>query len=70
VTSRVVPGTVHLYDGAWAQLDASGVDTGGCSNTVFKDTFNPVGEDPHNVLVEVKLFDGSTVPQVTTGTTS
>jgi anaerobic dimethyl sulfoxide reductase subunit A len=56
VTSRVVPGTVHLYDGAWAKPDASGIDMGGCSNSVFKDTFNPVGEDPHNVLVEVKKF--------------
>ena len=34
VTDRVLPGVITVPQGAWRSLDTTGVDTGGCINTL------------------------------------
>jgi anaerobic dimethyl sulfoxide reductase subunit A len=58
VSQRIVPGVVYIHDGAWFNPNAKGVDIGGGPNTLMDGAFNPNGEDPHNVLVNVALSTG------------
>lgn len=58
VTSRIVPGTVAVPQGAWHQADMDGdkVDTGGCVNTLttYKPTPLAKGNGPaHSFIVQV-----------------
>ncbi|MGA2874931.1 MAG: molybdopterin-dependent oxidoreductase [Nitrososphaerales archaeon] len=52
VTSRIVPGVVHIFAGAWFNPDTSGVDQRGSSTLLMHDDYAPVME-PYNSRVEV-----------------
>ncbi len=58
VTSRIVPGTIGIPQGAWHKADMEGdqIDTGGCVNTLT--TYHPTpyakGNDPaHSMIAQV-----------------
>jgi anaerobic dimethyl sulfoxide reductase subunit A len=52
VTSRIVPGHLHIFCGAWFTPDKLGVDRRGATGTVFTNDYAPV-MDPFNGRVEV-----------------
>ncbi|HGD3316285.1 TPA: DMSO/selenate family reductase complex A subunit [Proteus mirabilis] len=56
VTDRVLPGVIAVPQGAWRSLDTTGVDTGGCINTLTSWHPSPFakGNPQHTNLVEVK----------------
>ncbi len=56
VTSKIVPGTVNLYEGGWLAPNASGIDKRGAPNVLHPDTDNPSGQWPFHGLVEVEKF--------------
>jgi anaerobic dimethyl sulfoxide reductase subunit A len=57
VTSRITPGTVSIYEGAWYNPNKQGVDRGGSPNTVlYAEKPNPSGAWPFAGLVEVEKF--------------
>ncbi len=56
VTSKIVPGTVNLYEGGWLAPNASGIDKRGAPNVLHPDTDNPAGQWPFHGLVEVEKF--------------
>jgi anaerobic dimethyl sulfoxide reductase subunit A len=59
VTSRIVPGTVHIMAGAYYTPDANGVDHRGSTAVVLHDDYAPIME-PANGRVQVKLFSAGT----------
>jgi len=65
VTSRIIPGTVHIFCGAWFNPDTTGIDRRGNSALMVTDQYAPVME-PFNALVEVS----SASTAVTTSTTT
>ncbi len=56
VTSRLVPGQVYIWDAAWYNPNASGLDKRGCPNVLSNGGFNADAQDPHNDLVQVEKF--------------
>ncbi|PSW09392.1 dimethyl sulfoxide reductase subunit A [Photobacterium rosenbergii] len=56
VTARIIPGTVAIPEGAWAQKNKAGVDVGGCINTLttMRATALAKGNPQHTNLVEIE----------------
>jgi len=56
ITSRIIPGTVAIPQGAWFTPDKDGVDIRGCINTLTTQRPTPLakGNPQHTNLVEVK----------------
>jgi anaerobic dimethyl sulfoxide reductase subunit A len=58
VTERCMPGVAVLYEGAWMDLDAKGVDRAGNPDFLTLDAPSPAGAFAYNtVLVNVKKTD-------------
>ena len=55
VVERVMPGVVHMYQGAWFRPAADGADEGACVNSVCPDTVSPGASGATNgALVQVE----------------
>jgi len=55
VTERIMPGVVDIQEGGWFEIDADGVDRGGCANTLTSSEHSPGGAwATHTSLVEVR----------------
>lgn len=55
VTERIMPGVVDIVEGAWYTPDKQGIDRGGCTNILSRDTFSPGGAFTSNTgLVQIK----------------
>jgi anaerobic dimethyl sulfoxide reductase subunit A len=52
VTSRIVPGAVHIFAGAWFSPDVTGTDKRGANGVLYNDDYAPVMQ-PYNARVEV-----------------
>ncbi len=61
VTERILPGVLSLPQGAWFKPDKSGLDRGGCANTLTSLRPSPLskGNPQHSNLVQVKKYEGS-----------
>lgn len=56
VTPRIMPGVVAMGEGAWYAPDSTGVDIGGCVNTLTSQRPSPLakGNPQHTNLVDVR----------------
>ncbi|WP_058910076.1 DMSO/selenate family reductase complex A subunit [Entomohabitans teleogrylli] len=56
VTNRIIPGVVAMPEGGWTKQNGSGVDIGGCINTLTSHLVSPLakGNPQHTNLVEVR----------------
>lgn len=56
ITARVIPGVIAVPQGAWRDVDAKGVDVGGCINTLTTQHPSPLakGNPQHTNLVDIK----------------
>ncbi|WP_411704690.1 DMSO/selenate family reductase complex A subunit [Edaphovirga cremea] len=56
LTHRIAPGVVGVPQGAWEQVNAEGVDIGGCINTLTHHRPSPLakGNPQHTNLVEIR----------------
>lgn len=58
VTERVLPGVAVLFEGAWMDLDANGVDRAGNPDFLTLDAPSPAGAFAYNtVLVDIRKTD-------------
>ncbi len=58
VTERVMPGVVIVYEGAWLDLDAQGVDRSGNPDVLTLDQPSPAGAFAYNtILVNLRKTD-------------
>jgi len=51
VTERMMPGVVHLHEGASFRPDEKGIDRGGCANVLTRSGYTPAGCFPTNALL-------------------
>ncbi|MEM3734797.1 MAG: molybdopterin-dependent oxidoreductase, partial [Nitrososphaerales archaeon] len=56
VTSKIVPGTVNIWEGGWFTPNRAGIDRRGAPNLLHPDIQNPDGQWPFHGLVEVEKF--------------
>ncbi|MFC1823166.1 molybdopterin-dependent oxidoreductase [Thermodesulfobacteriota bacterium] len=57
ITSRIMPGVVCIYEGAWYTPDEKGRDRGGCANVLTKDSYSPgLAFCANTALVQIKKF--------------
>jgi anaerobic dimethyl sulfoxide reductase subunit A len=57
VTNRIMPGVVHLPQGAWYNPDEKGLDRGASANVLTHGQYSPAGAWPLNTnLVEVERY--------------
>ena len=58
VTPRIMPGVIAIGQGAWRNLNAKGVDQGGCINTLtrYKPTPLAKANPQHTNLAQVKAL--------------
>ena len=57
VTDRIMPGVVHLPQGAWYDPDEKGLDRGGSANVLTNNEYTPTGAWALNTnLVEVERY--------------
>ncbi len=61
VTSRIVPGVVHIMAGAYYTPDENGIDHRGNTSLLLHDDYAAIME-PCNSRVQVRLFAARTVP--------
>lgn len=56
VTNRIIPGVVAVPQGVWVNINAQGVDIGGCINILTTHKTSPLakGNPQHTNLVEIK----------------
>ncbi|BDN35351.1 dimethyl sulfoxide reductase subunit A [Escherichia coli] len=56
ITPRIIPGVVAMQAGAWWQLDAQGIDRGGCANVLSSTRITALakGNSHQTMLVEVE----------------
>ncbi len=56
ITNRIMPGVVDIPQGAWYEVDADGVDIGGCTNTLTSERWTPLafGNAQHTIMCQVK----------------
>ncbi|MGL4859894.1 MAG: molybdopterin dinucleotide binding domain-containing protein, partial [Enterobacteriaceae bacterium] len=59
VTPRVMPGVLAVPQGAWRNINADGVDVGGCINTLTTQHPSPLakGNPQHTNLVDIKRVE-------------
>ena len=60
VTERIMPGVVSVTEGAWYNPDETGIDRGGCANTLTRDAYSGGGAAVLNTsLVNVRKEEAS-----------
>jgi anaerobic dimethyl sulfoxide reductase subunit A len=58
VTDRIMPGVVHLPQGAWYNPDEKGLDRGASANVLTHSDYSPAGSSPFNTnLVQVERYE-------------
>jgi anaerobic dimethyl sulfoxide reductase subunit A len=57
LTPRIAPGVISVPEGAWYSPGTSGIDTGGCVNTLTSQHPTPLakGNGQHTILAQVEM---------------